>query len=122
MSHTAECDIKFTATDAVMAACREMGLPEPKPGKFSLHQAGAHEGIGVYLPGWRHPVIIDTKTGVAKYDNYNGQWGQAKHLEQLTQLYGVHVATKAAQRQGQAVRRVVQANGTIRLHLTGGRF
>lgn len=75
------------------------------------------DAFSVQLPGWRHPVAIDAKTGEAFYDNYGGNWGEQQHLDRLKQHYAANVATRAAVRQGHRVQRVIAANGTIQLRI-----
>lgn len=86
---------------------------------FQFNDPTEHEGLLVQLPGWKFPVIINTKTGEAKMDNYNGVWGAQVELEKFTQLYGVCKATMEAQRRGLRVIRNVQPTGVIRLQITG---
>ena len=118
MSHTTTIKTQFLDEAAIAAACKELGLPAAIRGKatlFRFNDPTEHEGILVQLPGWNYPVIINTKTGEAKFDNMNGKWGAQVELEKFTQYYGVHKATMEAQKRGLRVLRSVQPNGVIRL-------
>lgn len=42
-------------------------------------------GVGVQLPGWNYPVVVDDK-GHVSYDNYHGHWGDIKELDRITGL------------------------------------
>ena len=122
MSHTTTIKTAFYDESAVQAALKEIGLPAAIHGKAQLFQFNdptEHEGLLVQLPGWKYPVIINTKTGEAKMDNYNGAWGAQVELEKFTQYYGVHKATMEAHRRGLRVVRNVQPTGVIRLQITG---
>lgn len=120
MSHTLKVKAKFTDPKAVEAAAKEMGA-EIVRGKLKLHQpdSAVENGFGVKLPGWRLPVIINTQTGEASYDNYKGRWGAESELHKFTQLYATHKATLFAKSKGLLVTRTTQANGSIKLQLSG---
>lgn len=98
-----------------------MGLPEPITGKHTLYDGTQVEGIAVRLPGWRHPLAIDTKTGVAKYDNYGGSWGAQSHLDKFTQLYAANKATHEIQRLGLRAMRQTLPSGAIKITASGYR-
>lgn len=125
MSHTLEVKTKFLDPRAIAATCREMGLPEPTQahgGSARLFDGTRVENaLVVTLPGWRHPVLIDQKTGVARYDNYGGSWGSQAHLDKFTQLYAANKATQEAQRLGYRVTRQTLPNGSLKLNVTGYR-
>lgn len=119
MSHTLKCEVAFKSPEDIAATCRELQLPLPTRGKVRLHDGKTLEdAFAVQLPGWRHPVAIDAKTGEAFYDNYNGRWGEQSQLDRLKQHYAANVATRTAVRQGHRVQRVIAANGTIQLRIS----
>lgn len=119
MSHTAEIKTSLTDTNAIIAACKEMGLAEPTTETVELYDGAKHTGLTVRLPGWRYPVVINTKTEAMHYDNYGGAWGAQAELNRLTQLYGVCKATLIAKAKGYYVNRTTLANGSIKLCVTG---
>jgi hypothetical protein len=121
MSHTVTIKTQFRDEAAINAACQEMGIELPVHGKGDLFSADSKqlEGLIVKLPGWRFPVIINTSTGEASYDDYQGRWGDVAHLNRFRQLYATHKATIEAQRKGWLVQRTQASNGTIKLQVTG---
>ena len=50
------------------------------------------------LPGWQYPAVIDTQSGVVRYDNYEGHWGDQQHLDRFLQLYAVEKAKLEARK------------------------
>lgn len=77
--------------------------------------SGAYEGIGVMLPGWTYPVVINPETGEIKYDNYNGHWGNQDGLDQFVQGYSVEQIRMEAIRQGVSINEELLENGDVRL-------
>ena len=57
-------------------------------GKHRLY-GGNPTGIGIKLPGWKFPVVIDSTTGNISYDNYGGSWGKQDEIDGLAQKYVV---------------------------------
>lgn len=119
MSHTSEIKSSLTDANAILAACKELGLAEPKTEKVRLYDGKEYTGLAVRLKGWNYPVVIELKTGKLHYDNYGGGWGQQSELNKLTQMYGVAKATMIARKKGYAVQRTTMSNGTIRLQVSG---
>jgi hypothetical protein len=73
MSHVVTLQSKVHDPVAVAAACQKLNLPAPVQGTAQLF-SGEATGLIVRLPDWYYPVVIDTLTGVVRYDNYNGAW------------------------------------------------
>ena len=61
--------------EALRAACRQLGLPEPVLGAFPVGSAVA-SGFAVRLPGWRYPVVCQLDTGLVQFENSHGEWGE----------------------------------------------
>ena len=99
---------------AIAAACRRLTLPAPVTGTTKLLSA-AITGVAVQLPGWTYPVVADLTTGQLKFDNFNGRWGDAKHLDRFLQVYAVEAAKAAARRKGHTVAEQQLADGSIKL-------
>lgn len=121
MSHTVSIKTQLKDEAAIAAVCKEMGLAAPVRGTASLYQ---HEhqnlsGLIVKLKGWMYPVIVNTTTGEAKFDNMNGSWGKQSELDRFTQLYAVHKATLEARKRGYMVSRQTGKAGNINLVVTG---
>ena len=104
-----------TTLVAILAAAAELELPVPVRGTVDLYQTKGHSGMILKFPGWRYPVVIDTTTGTAAMDTYNGKWGYPQDLLKFQQLYGFHAAKALALRQGKTVTRKVKPDGTLQL-------
>jgi Protein of unknown function (DUF1257) len=119
VSHIVTIATEVRDPDAVAAACRRLGLPEPVQGTVTLFQ-GRAAGLIVRLPDWIYPVVCDTATGSVRYDNYNGSWGRQEHLDRLLQAYAVERALIEARRRGHHVVEQALADGSIRLTIQVG--
>lgn len=100
MSHTMNVKVELHDREALEAACRKLGL-KVEEGRFQLYSS-VEEGIGVYLPGWKYPVVIK-RDGTVAYDNYGGQWGSIKELSKLKAYYGLEKAKIEARKKGYSV-------------------
>ena len=92
VSHIVTIATQVRDPQAVAAACRRLGLPEPVHGTARLFE-GEAAGLLVRLPGWLYPVVCDITTGVMHFDNYNQAWGRQGHLDRLLQAYAVENST-----------------------------
>jgi hypothetical protein len=92
MSHIVTIRTEVRDPQAVAAACRRLGLPEPVPGTARLF-SGEASGLLVRLPNWLYPAVVDTATGQVHYDNYADQWGLQEHLDKFLQMYALEKAT-----------------------------
>src|SRR5579859_5233777 len=92
MSHIVTIESGLRDPIAVAAACRRLGLAEPKQGTAQLY-SGEATGLLVQLPEWQFPIVIDTATGSVKMDNFEGRWGSQDRLDHFLQSYAVEVAT-----------------------------
>jgi hypothetical protein len=119
MSHIVTIATEVRDPDAVAAACRRLGLPEPAHGTATLFE-GPATGLLVRLPDWVYPVVCDTATGTLRYDNYNQRWGRQEHLDRLLQAYAVERARIEARRRGHQVIEQALADGSIRLTIQVG--
>lgn len=117
MSHTVQVrNIQCTDQAALKAACGHLGLKLAERGRHKLYQSYV-EGVAVSLPGWNYPVVIDTQTGEAKYDNFNGSWGAQEELDKLIQRYAVEATLLQAQMQGFNAYEQTLDDGAIKLTL-----
>ena len=118
MSHIVTIETELRDPAAIRAACRRMKLAEPIDGTHKLF-AGQHAtGLAVPLPGWRFPIVADTKTGALAYDNYGEAWGKNVELDRFKQAYAIEKAKIEARRAGHSVRETPLADGSVRLTLT----
>jgi hypothetical protein len=113
MSHIATVSVQFKDAAALRTACRTLDYRIGVHGTWDVFGVEV-EGLPVYLPGWHYPVVI-TKDNELKYDNYNGNWGDVKHLNNLRQRYAVEAAKNKARQQGFSVAEKRLANGQVQL-------
>jgi hypothetical protein len=119
MSHIAVIQVEIRDLDAIKSACRRLNLKEPIYGKATIFETELI-GIIVKLPGWIYPVVCRLDTGELKYDNYDENWGEKKHLDRFVQMYGVEKATLEARRKGYSVVEQPLADGSIKLTVNMG--
>ena len=119
MSHVVEIKTEVRDTAAVRAACQRLKLEQPSHGTARLF-SGEATGLIVKLPDWQYPVVFNTSTGEAKYDNYNGRWGEQAQLDHFLQAYAVEKTKIEARRKGHAVTEQQLANGSIKLTVNVG--
>jgi len=74
----------------------------------------------VHLPDWQFPIVIDTLTGVVRYDNINGHWGDQAHLDRFMQIYAVEKAKAEARKHGYQVSEQALNNGSIKVQIIEG--
>src|SRR5450755_4146046 len=97
MSHIVTIQTQVRDTIALAAACRRLGLSEPKRETVELF-SGQATGLAVRLPNWQYPVIVDVAAGALHFDNFEGHWGEQKELDRLLQAYAVEKAKLEARR------------------------
>jgi hypothetical protein len=114
MSHIVTIKTEVRDANAIRAACRRLSLPEPVQGKSALF-SGEVEGYAVQLPEWQFPVVCDLKTGQVHFDNFNGHWGDQKHLNRFLQAYAVEKAKLEARKRGHHVSEQSLSDGSIKL-------
>ncbi len=119
MSHVVMLQTKVHDPVAVAAACQRLNLAPPLHGTAQLY-SGEAEGLLVQLPGWQYPVVIDTLSGVVRYDNYQGYWGEQQHLDRFLQLYAVERAKLEARKKGYTVSEQSLQDGSIKLKMIEG--
>ncbi len=119
MSHIVTIRTELRDTAAVSAACRRLDLPMPLAGTAQLF-SGEATGLIVRLPDWAYPVVVDTKTGQVRFDNYNGAWGDQAQLDRFLQLYAVERARIEARKKGHQITEQSLADGSIKLTIRVG--
>jgi hypothetical protein len=82
MSHVVTIESIIHDPAAVHAACARLGLAAPVHGTAKLF-SGRAAGMIVQLPEWKYPVVVDTLTGVIKFDNFGGEVGKARGTRPL---------------------------------------
>jgi hypothetical protein len=119
LSHIVSIETQVTDAAAVRSACQRLGLAQPEHGTVRLFSDEA-TGLAVQLPDWRYPVVAELRTGTLKFDNYNGRWGEQKHLDAFLQLYAVEKAKIEARRKGHTCTEQQLADGSIKLTINVG--
>jgi hypothetical protein len=119
MSHIVTIQTRLHDPAAISAVCQRLSLPAPVQGTTQLF-SGEATGLIVQLPGWRYPVVIDTPTGSARFDNYNGRWGEEKQLDRFLQLYAVEKAKLEARKKGYQISEQILTDGSIKLQIIEG--
>jgi hypothetical protein len=119
VSHIVTIATQVRDPQAVAAACRRLGLPEPVHGTARLFE-GEATGLLVKLPGWLYPVVCDTATGSVRFDNYQGRWGDQQQLDRLVQAYSVEKARIEAIKRGHSVSEQLLADGSIKVVIQVG--
>ena len=121
MSHIVTIKTEIRDAVAVRAACHRLSLAEPIQGKTKLF-SGEVEGLAIILPGWVYPVVCNVTTGQLQFDNFNGRWGDQKHLDRFLQAYAVEKTKIEARKKGHLVKETALSDGSIKLtiQVSGG--
>jgi hypothetical protein len=119
MSHIVTIQTKVHDPAAIAAACRRLGLAEPVHGTAQLY-SGAATGLLVQFPGWHYPAVIDLTTGMIRYDNFEGHWGDQHHLDRFVQRYSVEKAKLEGQKKGYMVSEQTLSDGSILVQIREG--
>ena len=116
MSHIITIKTEIRDANAVHAACRRLSLAGAKEGKVRLFD-GEAQGLAVQLPEWVYPVVCDLASGQVRFDNFNGRWGDLKHLDRFLQAYAVEKAKIEARKKGHSVTEQTLADGSIKIKI-----
>jgi hypothetical protein len=114
VSHIVSIKTELRDVEAVKAACRRLGLDEPIQGTVRLY-SGEATGLAVRLPEWLYPAVIDPTSGRVNYDNFEGRWGDQKHLDAFLQGYAVEKAKIEARKRGHSVFEQQLPDGSVKL-------
>ena len=102
MSHIVHIKTEVRDRGAVKAACIRNKLPAQAQGTAQLFSAEA-TGLIVQLPSWKYPVVCDVESGQLSFDNYQGRWGDQKHLDRFLKSYAVEKTRRVARQKGHLV-------------------
>ncbi len=119
MSHIVEINTQVRDPIAVRAACRRLHLDSPITGKAKLF-SGEATGLIAKLPGWKYPVVFNTESGEARYDNYNGHWGDQQQLDLFLQAYACEKSRIECRKKGHTLTEQTLADGSIKLTINVG--
>jgi hypothetical protein len=120
MSHIVTIETKIHDPVAVAAACSRLNLAAPVHGKARLFADDEAEGLLIPLPGWRFPAVIDIVTGVVRYDNFGGAWGEQAQLDKFVQAYAVEKCRLEARKKGYSVSEQALQDGSVKLQILEG--
>jgi hypothetical protein len=116
MSHILTIQTKLHDPAAVAAACQRLNLPAPVDGTATLFSGDA-TGLLIKLPNWVYPLVVNTTTGQAAFDNYQGAWGDQEHLDRFLQMYAVEKTKLEARKKGYSVSEHALNDGSIKLQV-----
>jgi len=116
MSHTSDINLKINSIEALRRVCDKLGWEMNENGSATFYDGKKRDGITVKLPGWRYAVVINREEGKVLFDNYNGSWGNIKHLNKLKAHYAIEYGKIQARRMGYTT--VYQENNEGELVLT----
>jgi hypothetical protein len=119
LSHIVEIKTEIRDEQAVRAACTRLQLTAPEHKTVRLFSTTV-SGLCVQLPGWSYPVVANLQTGQVQYDNYNGHWGEPKHLNAFLQAYAVEKAKIEARKKGHSCAETRLQDGSIRVTIRVG--
>jgi len=119
MSHIVEIKTEVRDETAISAACQRLKLEAPTQGTAKLFSDSA-TGVIVKLPDWRYPAVFDTQSGQARFDNFEGRWGEQGQLDRFLQGYAVEKTKIEARKKGHTVTEQSQADGSIKLTVSVG--
>ena len=119
MSHVVEIKTEIRDEAAVKAACVRLQIPTPEHKTVRLFNATT-TGLCVQLPAWIYPLVCNLQTGQLQYDNYQGHWGEQKHLDSFLQAYAVEKAKIEARKKGHAVSETRLEDGSIKVTVRVG--
>ena len=119
MSHVVQIKTEVRDEQAVKAACTRLQLPTPENKTCRLFNATA-TGLCVQLPGWSYPVVCDLQSGAVQFDNYQGHWGEQKHLNSFLQAYAVEKARIEARKKGHTCSETRLEDGSIKVTIRVG--
>ncbi|WP_164104557.1 DUF1257 domain-containing protein [Candidatus Laterigemmans baculatus] len=119
MSHVVRIRTEVRDLAALRLATARLSVPSPQYGKVRLFSS-EQTGWSVPLTNWRYPVVFDTGSGEAHFDNYQGRWGEQRYLDQLLQAYAVEKAKVEARKQGHSVSEQTLGDGSIKLTVQVG--
>jgi hypothetical protein len=119
MSHIVEIKNEVRDETAISAACQRLQLEAPTHGTVKLFSDSA-TGTIVKLPAWRYPAVFDTQSGQARFDNFEGRWGEQHQLDRFLQGYAVEKTKIEARKKGHTITEQSQADGSIKLTVSVG--
>lgn len=123
MSHQTTIKTQIKDLDALKAACEELGLELCENEEQRMYSSRVVRPLVIKCKGPYDIAVNKQEDGTYALatDWWGGHVAQevGANFSKLTQLYGVHKATKEARKKGYFVTRSVNAKGQPRLTITG---
>lgn len=119
MSHIVTIETEIRDPVGLEAACRRLGLDPPVHETVDLF-SDTVTGHAVRLPDWTYPVVCALDTGRLHYDDFEGRWGEQRHLDRLVQSYTIEKASLEARKAGHSVYEQPLKDGSVKLTITTG--
>lgn len=114
MSHTTALKaVEMRDESILLHVAEQMKLKHLGKQEFTMFDQTKAVGHGFNLPNWSQPIVINTTTGQAAYDNYNGRWGAQVELDKLCQAYAAESNKRQAAAQGYVMQEEYLANGDL---------
>jgi len=121
MSHTIKRKGVTCSSEAwERAVARIKGAEYLGEGVYKQYGPQLISGIGIKLPGYSYPVVVDKETGEVSADTYGGKWGDDALQDKLTQYAAIEAVLLEAQNKNYAVAENTLENGDIELNITVG--
>lgn len=118
MSHTTNISIEMNDKAAIIAASKRLGY-KCLEGAHKLYSS-TETGMGVWLPEWRYPIVIQDKK--IAIDNYNGRWGNEAEVNKFRAYYGLEKAKAEARKKGYRIWEKMNGNEIELKIQISGRF
>jgi len=120
MSHIVTIEVEVRDLEAIRKTCQRMKLEEPCHGKATVFRKKV-KGTLVRFPSWSFPIVIDLQAGKIQYDNYEGNWGNQKELDDFLMFYGAEKVKLEAEKQSHSCTETILDNGQIRIQIQPNR-
>ena len=117
MSHIVTIQTEIKDINAIRAAQQRLGWETCADWQTVELYSGEVTGWAINAPGWTYPIVASAD-GKLHYDNYNGRWGDQKHLDAFKQAYAVEKAKLEARRKGYSVQERNMPNGDVKLEVS----
>lgn len=114
MSHTTALKaVEMRDESILLQVAEQLKLKHLGKKEFTMYDKTKAVGHGFELPGWSQPLVINTTTGQAAYDNFNGHWGGQVELDKLCQAYAAESNRRQAAAQGYVMQEQYLDNGDL---------
>lgn len=114
MSHTTALKaVEMRDESILLQVAEQLKLKALGKKEFTMFDQTKVTGHGFELPNWRQPLVINTTTGQAAYDNYGGSWGAQVELDKLCQAYAAESNRRQAAAQGYVMQEEYLQNGDL---------